>query len=128
MKRINLRRRFVARPQFFTAPPLVVTQINIRRRSVIEMQGGSEFDAAGKHVRRRLVGLLANGCVVSLLITPTGDLIQPRNRCLGQVLTGGVDNCGIGRLIGPLAMENAEGRQIPMVFDVIGRSETTRAI
>lgn len=34
----------------------------------------------------------ANGCVISLLIAPAADLIQPLNRCLGRVLTGDVDN------------------------------------
>lgn len=38
--------------------------------------------------------LLANGCVALLLIASTGDLIHPRNRCPGQVLTGSVDNYG----------------------------------
>ena len=38
--------------------------------------------------RGNCVGSRANGCVISLLIAPAADLIQPRNRCLGRVLTG----------------------------------------
>jgi hypothetical protein len=40
-----------------------------------------------------------NGRVVPLLIAAAGDLIQSRNRCVGQLSTGDADNRCTGRLI-----------------------------
>lgn len=100
MEPINLRRHFVGRVYFLQAI-FIVRRINIQRcyRDTRTTPEDRCRRRSQETIRGGLVRLLANGCVASLLIAPVADLIQPRNRCPGQVLTGDVDNCGAARLI-----------------------------
>lgn len=52
-----------------------------------------------QEIQADLHRLWANGRVVPLLIAAAGDLIQSRNRCVGQLSTGDADNRCTGRLI-----------------------------